>query len=81
MFPRENLYDRIILPGKLYNLDNFTSFSEEGIFFRYHVIRKVCVDFAFVTELNFVMKINEILVKISVTLLRAQIVPARIQGT
>ena len=39
------------------------------------------MDFAFVTELNFVMKINEILVKISVTLLRAQIVPARIQGT
>ena len=32
-------------------------------------------EFAFVTQLNFVRKINEILVKISVTLLRAQIVP------
>ena len=33
VFPRENLYDRIILPGKLYNLDHFTAFSEEGISF------------------------------------------------
>ena len=31
VFPRENLYDRIILPGKLVNLEHFTAFSEEGI--------------------------------------------------
>ena len=28
VFPRENLYDRIILPGKLYHFGNFSYFAE-----------------------------------------------------
>ena len=31
VFPKENLYDRIILPGKLYNIGNIAYFSE-GMF-------------------------------------------------
>ena len=28
VFPRENLYERIILPGKLYHFGNFSYFAE-----------------------------------------------------
>ena len=75
--------ERIFTTGS-FCLENFTTLlhSVKKVF-RNDVISQDCgLDFAFVTELNFVRKINEILVKISVTLLRAQIaVPARIQGT
>ena len=54
MFPRENLYDRIVLPGKLYNLDHFTGLSEEGILIGNNCDQQalqLCgLDFVFVTE-------------------------------
>ena len=54
MFPRENLYDRIVLPGKLYNLDHFTGLSEEGILIGndcdQQALQLCGLDFVFVTE-------------------------------
>ena len=35
MFPRENLYDRIVLPGKLYHFGHFANHTEGTFVYLY----------------------------------------------